>query len=718
MKPDLEIEATSQSPPALPNANVPPSAFEGLSRLWARLGQHKVLQWTVAYCATGLALAQGQEILANAFGLPNAVQRVFLGVLIVGLPIVITLAWYHGHRTLKQFTAGEATIVSLLMLIGAALLFGLLDYRPEKKEPATIDGGASRDSASDIVGGKPAVARRLRVAIMPFENLSPDPSHAFFADGLHDEILVTLRNRARDLEVVPRTTMMTYRAAPRPIQVVAAETRASHVIEGVVRREGNEVRVTVTLIDAATDSAIWSPPPFDRELAESLTLQTEIATQVTQQLSLEMLGQPSPGPPTKDPEAYDLFLKARVAMQSLNPATTAAEVLAIEESLDAAIARDPMFASAYIERGNIKFAWLSRMDSARNAEQIAAARRDLDTARRLDGDSANVLALAARIAFAEEGDDSERVNMAVDAALAANPNDTDLAMAKYRLLVRAGRLDEASERLQAQVLLDPANQTLYGNYFALQETMDRPAEALRAIDQLRRFDLPIVPVERARLIFNYTGRLDGFTAAVDNPRVQQFDAELRVGLAFETLRLRGLHDELREVLRAAGLSEIQPMGHGYSRLMPIDAARGRAALLAGDIASMRAAGRSLLALDAVAQPEAEPYNTALRALAFTLLTQDANAVREARAALARFAERPDIDGYHDMLLHSAIALAWSSAEDEAVSLLETHSTREHWALPPATVTREPLLTTRLNGHAGYAALVERLEAEMARSTLR
>src|SRR6185436_2488465 len=81
----------------------------------------------------------------------------------------------------------------------------------------------------------------LRIAILPFENLSPDPDNAFFADGLHEEILTSLARRAPSLAVVSRTTMMSYRQKPRPAREVAQELGATHLLEGSVRREAQNV---------------------------------------------------------------------------------------------------------------------------------------------------------------------------------------------------------------------------------------------------------------------------------------------------------------------------------------------------------------------------------------------------------------------------------------------------------------------------------------------
>jgi DNA-binding winged helix-turn-helix (wHTH) protein len=116
------------------------------------------------------------------------------------------------------------TSVALIALVGlagaAALAFVLI----------RSTGGA----AGANVGARPSIDR---LAVLPFENLSPDPANAFFADGMHEELLSALGSRARKLEVISRTTMMTYRGRPTDVRALARDLGATHVLEGSVRRE-------------------------------------------------------------------------------------------------------------------------------------------------------------------------------------------------------------------------------------------------------------------------------------------------------------------------------------------------------------------------------------------------------------------------------------------------------------------------------------------------
>jgi len=164
--------------------------------------------------------------------------------------------------------------VRLSWMLGAAALVaaGTVWYLTHRLR--TVEHAATRTSI------EVAAVRTPRLAILPFENLSPDPNNAFFTDGLHEEIISTLAERVPGIEVISRTTMMSYRAnPPKPLTVVAHELNASHLLEGSVRRVGNRIRLTLQLIDARTDGHIWSAS-YDRTLADALSLESQIAEEI------------------------------------------------------------------------------------------------------------------------------------------------------------------------------------------------------------------------------------------------------------------------------------------------------------------------------------------------------------------------------------------------------------------------------------------------------
>src|SRR5206468_9661723 len=149
------------------------------------------------------------------------------------------------------------------------------------------------------------------IAVLPFENLSKEKENAYFADGVQDEILNGLAKVA-DLKVISRTSTMQYKAgAKRSLRQIANELGVAHVVEGSVQRVANRVRVSAQLIDAKTDAHLWVES-YDRPLDDVFAIQSEIAKAIASQLQAKL--SPSQAntlaaKPTRDTEAYDLFLK-------------------------------------------------------------------------------------------------------------------------------------------------------------------------------------------------------------------------------------------------------------------------------------------------------------------------------------------------------------------------------------------------------------------------
>src|SRR5262249_54417513 len=158
-----------------------------------------------------------------------------------------------------------------------------------------------------------AVAMPKSVAVLTFENLSPDPDNAYFAEGIQDELLSNL-TRIKDLKVISRTSVMQYKSGiTRNLKEVAQQLGVSKVVEGSVRRSGNHIRVSVQLIDALTDRHIWSEN-YDRTLADWLAMEGELATEIAAKVGATLRPPEKAGveaKPTKNADAYDAYLRAR-----------------------------------------------------------------------------------------------------------------------------------------------------------------------------------------------------------------------------------------------------------------------------------------------------------------------------------------------------------------------------------------------------------------------
>jgi TolB-like protein len=151
------------------------------------------------------------------------------------------------------------------------------------------------------------------VAVLPFENISPNKDDAYFADGVQDEILNNLAKIAQ-LRVISRTSVMQYRADNRrDLRQIAAALGVANVLEGTVRRDGNHVRVSTELVDARNDNTIWADS-YDRDLTDIFAIQSEVAQTIATKLAATLSPEEKryiEKKPTENLEAYDLYLRAK-----------------------------------------------------------------------------------------------------------------------------------------------------------------------------------------------------------------------------------------------------------------------------------------------------------------------------------------------------------------------------------------------------------------------
>src|SRR6266478_7814966 len=184
------------------------------------------------------------------------------------------------------------------------------------------------------------------IAVLPFENLSSDKENAYFVEGIQDEILTRL-SKIGDLKVISRTSTQHYESAPRNLREIAKQLGVTHVLEGSVQKSADTVRVNVQLIKAASDSHLWSDT-FDRKPTDILSVESEVAKTIADQLRAKLTGQEKEiiaAKPTNNPKAYDAYLRGLA--YTLKTGFTPATSLGAQKYLKDAVRLDPTFALAW-----------------------------------------------------------------------------------------------------------------------------------------------------------------------------------------------------------------------------------------------------------------------------------------------------------------------------------------------------------------------------------
>jgi adenylate cyclase len=305
------------------------------------------------------------------------------------------------------------------------------------------------------VASAPAVAKANRIAVLPFANMSANAENEYFADGMTEEMISKL-SRVPGLEVIARTSIVSYKGTHKKIAEIAKELNVSSVLEGSVRRNGDKLRITAQLINAANEAHLWSND-YDRDLRDVFAVQSDVARSVAEALRVTLspaIAQQIERKGTENLEAYDLYLQGLYQQNKMTPE-------GLEKSLEyfnRAIVLDPGFARAHAAVGFTYeffgyFALLSQREAFPKAK--ASARRALE----LDGSVVEAHVVLGDMAAYDV--DWPLAEASYKRALALNPNSA-FALDAYAVVYLSnwGRHDEAIATIRRAIELDP-NSLLY-----------------------------------------------------------------------------------------------------------------------------------------------------------------------------------------------------------------------------------------------------------------
>ena len=331
--------------------------------LFAELKRRNVFRVGIAYVITAWLILQVADIVLDNISAPEWLMKGIMLVLVIGLPLALLFAWAYEltPEGIKPSNAVELPdsitretgrkldfiIIGVLVL---AVVFMVIDNYVLVDEPiertADLTVPVSPGVTDPAVPEDQPVLPELlpnSVAVLPFENLSPDPDDAYFAAGLHEEVLNYLA-KLRALNVIARTSMMRYANSEKSIPEIAAELNVETVMEGSVRYANNRVRVTTQLIDSRTESHLWSEA-YERDFDDIFAIQADIAMNVANALNAAFSDEEQQSletPPTHSSAAYALYLKNNPSSEV--GATSAGAAIA---GLDRALEIDPDFTLAH-----------------------------------------------------------------------------------------------------------------------------------------------------------------------------------------------------------------------------------------------------------------------------------------------------------------------------------------------------------------------------------
>lgn len=330
---------------------------------------------------------------------------------------------------------------------------------------------------------RPEPSSRPRLAVLPFANISPDPSDAYFADGLTEE-LNTVLSQLPELRVIARTSVIGYKTQPKAVAQIGAELDAASLLEGTVRKVGDQLRVTVQLVDVRTQEHAWAHS-YDRKLGDVFAVQAEIAREVAAALKVTLRPADSERLARRRPvhsDSYLAYLKGRALVSGRSEAS----LRSAKSAFESAITLDPLNAAAYAGLSDVIRLLGIRYREQPLAEWDEASRALATRALELDPNLAEAHTSLAFSLWSDyqyvEAEDHFRK------AIALNPSYSAARYWYASLLVDEGRLEEAEGQIILAREADPRSPIVFAHHAEMLGRLGRFDEARVAIEALRALD--------------------------------------------------------------------------------------------------------------------------------------------------------------------------------------------------------------------------------------
>ncbi len=402
----------------------------------------------------------------------------------------------------------------------------------------------------------PKTVARIRLAVLPFENLSPDPEQEFFSDGLTEEMISELgRLSPARLGVIARTSAMRYKKTDKRIDQIGDELHLDYILEGSVRRVENRIRITAQLIQVGDQTHLWAES-YNRELADIFQVQHEVAHRVASSLAFELL--PEKARPQAPPEAYDAYLQGRFFWNKGSDVDAWKAIDCFRE----AVRLHPKYSLAYSAMADCygRLAWYASLrpeEAAKPAED--AALRALEA----DNQSGEAHASLALVRFWFDWNWTE-ADKEFRTALALKPNYAAAHNWYAAYLNVMGRFEEAAVEQSIAEEWDPLSLVIAMNHADPYYFSHRFEPAIESLEALLRREPAFIPAQyNLARIYAQSGRyqeaIAAFKQVVQISHVRQAEAAVAYAcaLAGETAEAVEVRNRLEELASSAYLPSPQ-----------------------------------------------------------------------------------------------------------------------------------------------------------------
>ncbi len=426
------------------------------------LKRRNVIRVGIAYAVAAWVVLQVADVVLDAVEAPAWVLKALLLMIALGFVASLIIAWAYeltpeGIKREKDVVRGESIThetasklsrITIGLLITAVLIVAVDRLVPEGPQAPTSESPTSTANVPAVVSGGPSIA------VLPFVNMSGDEENEYFSDGLSEELL-NLLAKIPALKVVSRSSAFYYKGKDFRISDVGRELNVAYVLEGSVRKSGDQVRVTAQLIKVEDGFHLWSDT-WDRTLDNIFVIQDEIAAAVVDQLEVTLFDK-VPRSQETDPEAYSLYLQARHFSNLLSPEGWEQSVPLYRKALE--IAPDYALAWAGLCRDYINLAGYNLLPPA---EGYGLAREAAEKALAIDPNTASAHAGLGWISMHLDGD-LEAAAKYFERALKLDPNNLATLRNAATFTYALGRLEDAIALGEYSLARDPVNPSAYFN---------------------------------------------------------------------------------------------------------------------------------------------------------------------------------------------------------------------------------------------------------------
>ena len=440
----------------------------GIRAFFSDLRKKRIVEILAAFIGGGWLLVEVVErLLVGHYHLPERLIDLTVVSVVGALLTTLVWRWFSGREKPRKLKL-ELILIPLVLLITVLLDINLLLHL--------------RGPESDVI---PATKWKNSIAVLPFVDMSPQKDQEYFCDGMTEELINRLSN-IRELKVPARTSAFYFKGKAQDIQKIGQKLKVNTVLEGSVRRAGNELRITAQLVNIADGYHLWSQT-YDRELQDIFALQDEISLEIINKLKIELLGEDRARVVkryTENTEAYDSYMRGQWL---LNNKVTAEDWRNALLYFERAIEIDPKFSLAYVSLAEIHLS-LAMWHFVSADGAIPKAEQALENALAIDPRVPEALTWSGIIKYRFEydwtGGESD-----IKKALELNPNCGPAHNAlSVILLTKKGDIDKGIEEIRATLELNPLSLRRQGDFAFYNYQVGRFDDALKQCQKTLEVD--------------------------------------------------------------------------------------------------------------------------------------------------------------------------------------------------------------------------------------